>query len=252
MRRKSVWSYLVVAVMMVVAACAGFQVAADHEQVALVGIKATARIAGYEFAKKMPGSVESAKVVCNQVLAADTTAAAELLVNRVYQFAEADPLVMATVSDMLTLIDIDIDVSPFPAEKIPRLRAAAQGFLEGVAIAGMKGVSAEGVVLLIKNDPKCYEPGDGGYFTVKQLVALYKADEAAARFYVETVLDSLTTAASMIGVDLLNLSSPCADDTQKVIDHCLKETMAKASELGDKPAHLVVWFVASVMCKPSV
>ena len=101
----------------------------------------------------------------------------------------------------------------------------------------------------VVNSPDLYANSESGYFTLGQLARLAKVDPEAARFYVETVIDTLCTVSNSLGMDLLQLKSPLTQDADKVVRLTLERALAK-TELYDKPAHQVVWFVVMTLSKP--
>ena len=117
--------------------CAGVAVKTDDVAVKKVLILATARIAGYELVKKEPKYADTALMLCNGLLTAESTVSADVILNQIMKYAEKDPLVAMTLMDVMSLIEIQGGV-PLDVAKLELVKAAAQGFAQGVQLGLMK------------------------------------------------------------------------------------------------------------------
>ena len=128
--------FLVILTVMFLAGCSGLQLT-NAENVAL---KVAARTAGYKIAHNNPELAALALPYAKGILATkDNTELIDNIwpaaVKLVTEQTGADPLIAASVADVLSLIEVDAATPEIQAENI---RIALAAFVEGVELANIK------------------------------------------------------------------------------------------------------------------
>lgn len=124
----------VLVMIMALMGCSGIQIQLDPQDKEVLA-KSSARIVGALLAKEEPKIIEPGIKLCTDIENAEGLTDLAPLIQAATTYISADPLMLATMGDLASLVKISIDDPVVTPENEALVRAAATGFKEGLLIA---------------------------------------------------------------------------------------------------------------------
>jgi hypothetical protein len=124
---------LVFLAVFVLMGCSGLQIQLDPVTKTVLA-KSSARVVGALLAKEEPKVIEPGIQLCMDIENAEGLTDLAPLIQAASRYISADPLLLATMSDLASLVKISLEDPIVTPENEALIRAAATGFKEGLQI----------------------------------------------------------------------------------------------------------------------